>query len=338
MFRAVTDLVTVGVTVSTRGGPVSPRLTRDEFEVREDGVPQSVSYFATGDDAETAPPLHLGLLFDTSGSMGEDIQLARTAAIKFLNTLPEAVDVTLVDFDTEVRAARFTQADFPRLVERIRSRKPQGFTAIYDALGVYLDGSANDDGRTILVVFSDGGDTRSALRFSEALTLLRASDVTVYSIGLIQNQSASAPDGTAGVVDQLAEESGGEAFFPRSMRDVENGVRGHRSADPWSVHPGVSVDQHGPRRALATRGRARAPRGAAGRGGAHASRATSPPYRSDMPCFAGRLIPCGTIMRWPDRRRPPLLPCHQVRTRSSSSATSRWPATRSAPCPSSSRG
>src|SRR5688500_5539623 len=221
VMRAATDLVPVGVTVRTRGGPVTPRLTREEFEVREDGVPQSVSYFATGDVAETAPPLHLGLLFDTSGSMGEDIQLARTAAIKLLNTLPVAVDVTLVDFDTEVRAARFTQADFPRLVERIRSRKPQGFTAIYDALGVYLDGSANDDGRTILVVFSDGGDTRSALRFSEALTLLKASDVTVYSIGLIQNQSASVQAGQRASLTRLAEESGGEAFFPRSMRDVE---------------------------------------------------------------------------------------------------------------------
>src|SRR5687767_8302617 len=73
VFRAVTDLVTLGVTVSRRGGPVSPRLSRDEFEVREDGVPQSVSYFATGDDTTTAPALHLGLLFDTSGSMGEDI-------------------------------------------------------------------------------------------------------------------------------------------------------------------------------------------------------------------------------------------------------------------------
>jgi Ca-activated chloride channel homolog len=222
VFRAVTDLVTLGVTVSTRGGPVSPRLNRDEFEVREDGVPQAVSYFAAGGDTASATALHLGLLFDTSGSMGEDIQLARTAAIKFLNTLPEAVDVTLVDFDTEVRAARFTQQDFPRLVERIRSRKPQGFTAMYDALGLYLDGSASDDGRTILVVFSDGGDTRSALRFSEAITLLRASDVTVYTIGLIQNQSASAQTAQRARLTQLAEESGGQAFFPRSMRDVES--------------------------------------------------------------------------------------------------------------------
>jgi Ca-activated chloride channel family protein len=221
VFRAVTDLVTVGVTVSARGEPVRPALTRDDFEVREDGVVQAVSYFATGDDAASAPPLHLGLLFDTSGSMGEDIQLARTAAIKFLNTITEAVDITLVDFDTEVRAARFTQQDFPRLVERIRTRKPQGFTAMYDALGVYLDGAAEEDGRTILVIFSDGGDTRSALRFSETLTLLRASDVTVFSIGLLQNQPRSAQLEQRTRLTQLADESGGEAFFPRSMRDVD---------------------------------------------------------------------------------------------------------------------
>ena len=92
---------------------------------------------------------------------------------------------------------------------------------MYDALGVYLDGAAADDGRTILVVFSDGGDTRSALRFSEALTLLRASDVTVFSIGLLQNQPASVQLGQRTRLTQLADESGGQAFFPRSMREVE---------------------------------------------------------------------------------------------------------------------
>jgi Ca-activated chloride channel family protein len=221
VFRAETDLVTMGVTVSVRGARVQPPLARGDFEVREDGAPQTISYFAAGEDLDSAPPLHLGLLFDTSGSMGDDIQLARSAAIKFLNTLTEAVDITFVDFDTEVRAARFTQQDFPRLVERIRSRKPQGFTAMYDALGVYLDGAAADDGRTILVVFSDGGDTRSALRFSEALTLLRASDVTVFSIGLLQNQPPSVQLSQRTRLTQLADESGGQAFFPRSMREVE---------------------------------------------------------------------------------------------------------------------
>ena len=66
-----------------------------------------------------------------------------------------------------MRVARYNPADFPRLVERIRGRKPDGMTALYDALGVYLDGAAEDDGRTVLVLYTDGGDTRSAMSFSD---------------------------------------------------------------------------------------------------------------------------------------------------------------------------
>ncbi|HEY6509214.1 MAG TPA: VWA domain-containing protein [Vicinamibacterales bacterium] len=221
VFRATTDLVTVGVTVSGKNGLAVQGLSREDFEVREDGVPQPLSYLATGDSQESAPPLHLGLMFDTSGSMADDIHLARTAAIKFLNTLTEAVDITLVDFDTEVRAGRFTQADFPRLVERIRNRKPQGFTAMYDALGVYLDTSSGDDGRTVLVIFTDGGDTRSSIPFGEALTLVRASDVTVYAIGFLPRRT-SGPQGEGRArLSQLTAESGGEAFFPTSMTQIE---------------------------------------------------------------------------------------------------------------------
>ena len=82
--------------------------------------------------------------------MGEDIKDVRTAAIKFLNTMDHAVDITLVDFDTEVRVARYSANDYPRLIERIRSRKPDGYTALYDALGVYLNGAALQDGQKIL--------------------------------------------------------------------------------------------------------------------------------------------------------------------------------------------
>jgi len=221
VFRAATDLVTLGVTVSGRNGQSMAGLSREDFEVLEDGVAQSLSYLATGDSQESAPPLHLGLMFDTSGSMSDDIQLARTAAIKFLNTLTQAVDITLVDFDTEVRAGRFSQADFPRLVERIRTRKPKGFTAMYDALGVYLDSSAGDDGRTVLVIFTDGGDTSSSIPFGEALTLLRASDVTVYAIGFLPRRMSGPPGDGRARLSQLASESGGEAFFPTTMAQIE---------------------------------------------------------------------------------------------------------------------
>ena len=71
---------------------------------------------------------HLGLLLDVSESMGDDIAFTKTAAIKFLNTLLEAVDITFVDFDTEVRATRYEQSDFARVIERIRLQKARGWT------------------------------------------------------------------------------------------------------------------------------------------------------------------------------------------------------------------
>src|SRR4029450_13751179 len=139
------------------------------LEIFEDGKKQTIEYFARGDEA-TGPELHIGLLFDTSGSMDADIKLSRSAAVKFLNTLSDAKDMTLVDFDTEVRVARYGQKDYPRMGERIRARQPDGYTALYGAMGVYLDGSSEDEGRTILVLYTDGGDTRSTLGFGDLMT------------------------------------------------------------------------------------------------------------------------------------------------------------------------
>jgi Ca-activated chloride channel family protein len=220
-FRAGTDLVSLGVTVSDRRSNFLTDLTRDDLEILEDGKTQAIEYFARGDAVDAAPELHVGLLFDTSGSMGADIALSRSAAVRFLNTLPEAKDITLVDFDTEVRVAKYGQQDFPRLVERIRSRKPSGFTAMYDALGVYLDGASSMQGRKILVIFTDGGDTNSAIRFGDVITLVRASDVTVYSVGFLANQPGSVRTEQRMRLTQIAGESGGEAFFPSEMKQIE---------------------------------------------------------------------------------------------------------------------
>ena len=220
-FRAGIDLVNFGVTVTDRRGTFITDLTAEDFEILEDGRPQSVSYFARGDETVSAPELHVGLLFDTSGSMGEDIKLARSAAVRFLNTLSDAKDMTLVDFDTEVRVARYGQREFPRIVERIRNRKPDGWTALYDALGVYLDGAAEDEGRTILVLYTDGGDTRSTISFGDVMTLIRASDVTIYTVGFLDNQPSSVKTVQRARLAQIAEATGGQAFFPSAMKDIE---------------------------------------------------------------------------------------------------------------------
>jgi Ca-activated chloride channel family protein len=221
VFRAETDLASFGVTVTDRRGNFLTDLTGEDFEITEDGKPQTLKYFLRGNQTDAAPELHIGLLFDTSGSMLTDIATARTAAIKFLNALPEAKDITLVDFDTEVRLAKYGQQDFPRIVERIRSRKPDGFTALYDALGQYVNGAEADQGRKVMVLFTDGGDTRSALGFTDVLTLLRGSDVTVYTVGFVQNRSSSTRNMQRVRLGQIAQESGGEAFFPISMKEIE---------------------------------------------------------------------------------------------------------------------
>lgn len=220
-FRAGIDLVNLGVTVTDRRGNFIADLAPEDFEVVEDGRKQAITYFVRGDQSTSAPALHVGLLFDTSGSMGEDITLARSAAVRFLNTLSDAVDMTLVDFDTEVRVATYGQRDFPRMVERIRGRKPGGWTAMYDALGVYLDGAAENEGRTILVMYTDGGDTRSAIALDDVMTLVRASGVTIHTVGFLEHQSSSSRLTQRMRLTQIAEATGGQAFFPSAMKDVE---------------------------------------------------------------------------------------------------------------------
>jgi Ca-activated chloride channel homolog len=220
-YRSSVELVNVGVMVFDKRGNFITDLKETDFELFEEGQRQDVTFFSRGDTASEARNLRLGLLFDTSGSMTDDIRFARTAAIKFLNGLPEAEDITLVDFDTEVRVARYGQNDFPRLVERIRGRKPHGWTALYDALGIYLDGADELDGRKVLVIYTDGGDTRSAISFSDSLEMLRASDVTVYAIGFLEHQSASMRNEQKMRLQQLTEITGGQAFFPASTRVLD---------------------------------------------------------------------------------------------------------------------
>ena len=223
VFRSGVETVRLGVAVVDKAGQPVTALEQGDFTVLEDGKPQQLQLFTTGELAEAErPPLHIGLLFDTSGSMADDLKLARTAAVKFCNVLQRAEDITLVDFDTEVRVARFGQADFPRFVERLRNRKPDGWTALYDALGVYLDGTSFQSGEKVLVAYTDGGDTRSVMSFSDALTALKASDVTIYVVGFLENQGARERLEQRMRLTQLAEATGGLAFFPASQKEIDH--------------------------------------------------------------------------------------------------------------------
>ena len=219
-IRVGVDLVNFGVVVLDRRGAPITGLTRADFEVLERGKPQEIQFFTAGEPA-IAPPLHLGFLLDASGSMDQDMRDVRTAAIKFLGENEHAVDMTLVDFDTEVRVTRFRNDDYPRLIERIRMRKAGGMTAFYDALAVYLRGASVQDGQKVLVAYTDGGDTRSSIHAGEVADLLKASDVTVYALGYLEHQSSSSRNMAQMELQRFSAMTGGQAFFPSSLKELD---------------------------------------------------------------------------------------------------------------------
>jgi Ca-activated chloride channel homolog len=225
-FKASVDLVQFSVILTDKQGAPITGLTQDDFEILEEGKSQAITYFTQGDpeDGESLGdvlPLHLGLTLDMSGSMGRDIHDVRTAVIKFLNANRAAIDFTLVDFDTEVRVTRYGADEIERLIERIRKRKPDGWTALFDAVGVYLNGVGPLDGQKIMLLYTDGGDTRSELTFSDTLDLLKSSDVTVYAIGYLENQSSGARIQSQNQLQRMAAVTGGQAFFPTSIKELD---------------------------------------------------------------------------------------------------------------------
>lgn len=221
VFRSAVDLASFSVTVTDKKDKLVTGLSRDDFEVYEDGVKQDLTLFARGDQPESPIDLHLGLLFDTSGSMEDTISFSRSAAIKFLNTVTDAKDITLVAFDTQVQVTRYGQNDFPRLVERIRRRKPDGMTALYDAVGVYLDGAQSEEGRRVLVLYTDGGDTSSTLNYTDLQTLLQASDITLYAVGFLSELTTSQQMDVRMKLRTLSELTAGQAFFPGVLKELD---------------------------------------------------------------------------------------------------------------------
>lgn len=219
VFRSNVDLVRFNVFVTDRHGMPITGLAASDFEILEDGKPQSIKVFAGGDPND-APPVHLAFMIDASGSMQQDMREVQTAAIKFLNRVDNLIDVTLVDFDTEVRVARYNPDDFPRMIERIRNRKADGYTALYDAVGVYLDGAFSQEGDKIMVLYTDGGDTRSSMRQGELLDLLKASDVTVYTMGYLRHQGSARHDQQQ-MLTRFAQTTGGLSFFPATIKDLD---------------------------------------------------------------------------------------------------------------------
>lgn len=219
-FRSGVDLVRLPVVVTSRDGLIVRGLTASDFVVVEDGVEQKIAAFSEGAPGEVLP-MHAGLLLDVSESMEMDLKAAANAVCQFISAFDEAVDVTFLDFDSSIRLTRFSRDGYPRLFERIRALKATGSTALYDAIGAYLETAQARGGQHVLLVYTDGGDSMSRMAYPQLIDALRFSNVIVYALGYLDNQSSA----TRGLQQQrlqlMARETGGDAFFPGSASSLQ---------------------------------------------------------------------------------------------------------------------
>lgn len=173
-----TNLVTVPVIVSTRGGIYVPDMRQDEFRILEDGVEQEVSFFAT-----VTEPFHVVLMIDTSASTEEKLYQIRSAANAFVGQLQSGDRVKLISFDDRVREFGDFTNDRALMSGMIEQLRPGRGTKLYDAMDVALKSLEKIRGRKAVVIFTDGVDWHSDRKeYADNLRALEETGIIIYPI------------------------------------------------------------------------------------------------------------------------------------------------------------
>jgi Ca-activated chloride channel family protein len=224
VFPVGLDFVEVTVTARDEGGGLVSDLGPEDFALREDGREQEMLIFAPASRPEERSELalNLGMLFDTSGSMRENLRLSQESAVRFLESIPRARDLLLVFFDRDIRLSRYTSENQQGIFGRILETRGEGYTALYDAIAVYLSRVVDTPGRKVMVVFTDGDDTTSSTTPDEVLRMLRASSVTAYPVAFASPHPAGSTETlrSRAFLGGIAQATGGRVFEPRASREL----------------------------------------------------------------------------------------------------------------------
>jgi Ca-activated chloride channel family protein len=222
VIRQRTSLVVVNVSVTDKQFRQIGGLNKEHFEIYEDKVRQQIDFFSDDDR-----PASVGLIFDLSGSMNNKMSRAREAIKAFIDTCHDQDDFFLVGFND--RATLLAEvSDGRSVLDRLSLAEPHGQTALYDAayLGVEKVKEGHHDKRAVLIV-SDGQDNASRYNYGELRKLLKEADVQVYCIGILEEgASAGSSLDRQGqlILEELANTTGGMAFFPTSNAELEDSV------------------------------------------------------------------------------------------------------------------
>lgn len=220
VFSSRAELVVAHITVKDRRGAYVTALPRDVFRILEDGIPQQVDFFS-GEDS----PVTVGFLVDSSGSMREGRERVIAAATAFAEASNSDDEVFALAFNEQVRAALPPSMPFTSDARVFRAALAgamgaQGRTAMYDAISNGLSYIAKGHHpRRVLVVVGDGGDNASTKTFDHVLREAQASNAAIYTVGIIDPLEREA---NPGLLKRLAQATGGEAFFPRHVDDVDD--------------------------------------------------------------------------------------------------------------------
>jgi Ca-activated chloride channel family protein len=224
-FRAGVDIVSLNVTVVDPGSSrYLTDLDQKDFLVFEDGVKQEVTFFN-----RRQLPIALSLLLDSSASMEDKLGTLQKAASEFIKTLKTNDVAQVVDFDSRVEIRQPFTSNKQELESAILDTAAGGSTSLHNAIYISLKelrkmkAQAEEDvRRQALVVFSDGEDTSSLVSFEEVLDLAKRSETAIYTIALRSNEPSQSKGFREAefVMRQLAQETGGRAFFPLRIEDL----------------------------------------------------------------------------------------------------------------------
>lgn len=216
-------LVNVYVTVTNaQGGPVAG-LKKDNFTLQEDGRNQTISVF----DKESAVPLSIALAIDTSLSTRHDLPLEQASAKRFARTIMRPVDaLSVFGFNETVLQSTSYTADLKRIDDGIEHIRLGAATALFDAIYLASRSLGHRQGRKVLVLITDGGDTVSKVDYQQALRAAEEAECIVYSIIVVPiENSAGRETGGEHALIQLSEDTGGKYYYATSMSQLDEAFR-----------------------------------------------------------------------------------------------------------------
>ena len=197
--------------MTDKTGAIVGGLTKEDFKITEDNRPQNIAVF----ERQSEMPLNLTLAIDTSSSTYKDRAIEQQAAKKFVHALLRTQDqMSVIEFDTFVSELTGFTNKVALIDHGLDHMRGEGGTALYDAIYLGSKALGNKDGRKVLVLVTDGGDTVKSSTYDEAIEQALRNEVMIYSIIDVPIEASAGRDiGGEHALIQLSEDTGGKHFY-----------------------------------------------------------------------------------------------------------------------------